>query len=223
MNNLTPIQQVIAPASDRLCGDDLIAGPRTIKFTEVRVIEGDRGKKQFSIRFEGDDGKPWITCKTMARAMVLAWSVTDVEQMVGRSVTVFRDPDVDFGKEKGIGGVRISHMSHLPTAASMKLTVSQGKKGAFVFQPLTAEVKQMPAKAKQTADEWAGEHIGAVEQAASLESLSELIARGAKPMGKLDDERNDLWTAINAAYADRRSQLEPADDDDGFADEGEES
>ena len=138
MNALTPIEQVIAPVSDRLCSDDLIAGPRTIKFTEVRAIEGERGKKQFRIRFEGDNGRPWYPCKTMARAMVLAWSITEEDQMVGRLVTVYRDPDVDFGDKKGIGGVRISHMSNLPSAAMMKLTVSQGKKGQFTFQPLAA-------------------------------------------------------------------------------------
>jgi hypothetical protein len=211
MNDLTPIQQIIAPVSDRLCGDDLIAGPRTIKFTEVRAIEGDRGKKQFSIRFEGDNGRPWIPCKTMARAMVLA------QQMVGRSVTVFRDPDVDFGKEKGIGGVRISHMSHLPKAAQMKLTVSQGKKGAFVFQPLTAEVAPIRT-ARQTAEQWAAEHIGAVQVAATLDSLSDLMAKGSKPMGKLETDKPDLWQEVSAAYAARRAQLEQPAADEGFGD-----
>ena len=222
MNDLTPIEQVIAPVSDRLCGDDLIAGPRTIKFTEAHAIEGDRGKKQFSIRFEGDNGRPWIPCKTMARAMVLAWSITDVAQMVGRSVTVFRDADVDFGKEKGIGGVRISHMSHLSQAARMKLTVSQGKKGAFVFEPLTAEVAPIRA-AKQTAEQWAAEHIGAAKVCASLDSLMSLIGKGSKPMAKLEQEKPDLWAEVNTAYAAARAALEPegkpdADTGEGFAD-----
>lgn len=222
MNQLTPIQQVIAPASDRLCGDDLIAGPRTIKFTEVRAIEGDRGKKQFSIRFEGDNERPWIPCKTMARAMVLAWSVTDEAQMVGRSVTVFRDPDVDFGKEKGIGGVRISHMSHLPKAARMKLTVSQGKKGEFVFEPLLAAANN--TKAKQAPEEWADEQAGAAKVCASLDSLADLIERGAKAMGKLETASPEAWQRVNAAYAEARGQLDhPADEQrgDGFADDGE--
>lgn len=223
MTELTPIQQVVAPVSDRLCGDDLLAGPRTIKFTDVRAIEGDRGKKQFSIRFEGDNGRPWIPCKTMARAMVLAWSITDEQQMVGRSVTVFRDPNVDFGKEKGIGGVRISHMSHLPKAATMKLTVAQGKKGAFVFEPLIAEVTTIP-KARQTAEQWASEHKAAVQNAETLEALSDVIGSGARPMAKLQTEKPDLWSEVNTAYAARRGQIEAqgkpeTEQGEGFNDE----
>jgi hypothetical protein len=74
----------------------------------------------------------------MARAMVLAWSITEEGQMVGRSVTVYRDPDVDFGDKKSIGGVRISHMSNLDKHITIMLTVSRGKKGQFTFQPLAA-------------------------------------------------------------------------------------
>lgn len=216
MNDLTLIQQVIAPASDRLCGDDLIAGPRTIKFTEVRAIESDRGKKQFCIRFEGDNGRPWYPCKTMARAMVLAWSITDEDQMVGKSVTVYRDPDVDFGKEKGIGGVRISHMSHLPKAAMMKLTVSQGKKGQFTFQPLVADVRQLPAASNNVgAEKFTETTIAAIGRAPDMQTLDAFITGRLPKITELQAGYPDLYQAIDDALRLRREALHsPATDDD---------
>ncbi len=224
MTDLTPIQQVIAPVSDRLCGDDLIAGPRTIKFTDVRTIEGDRGKKQFCIRFEGDNGRPWYPCKTMARAMVLAWSITDESQMVGKSVRVYRDPDVDFGNEKGIGGVRISHMSHLPKAAMMKLTVSQGKKGQFTFTPLPTDVAATAPKSD--VEQWADKFMSRAKACNTDAELNALVSKELKWLDKLPDLlRADCDTAVSERLVELmpgRDASQMGDqfpgDDDGFGD-----
>lgn len=227
---MTLLQEALAPRSDQLNADDLIPGPRTLKITGARFIDAGREGKKVIISYEGDSGKPFKPCKTMGRAMVMVWGVVDSDdpekisaQFVGKSITVFRDPTVDFGADKGIGGIRISHMSHISGPKSVKLTVSQGKRGQFVFQPLTAEVTPM-RQAKQTAEEWAAEHIGEVQNAATIESLSDLIGRGAKPMGKLERDTPALWTKVNNAYAGRRAELEregPADDQrgDGFGDD----
>ncbi len=139
---MTTLAEALAPKSDQLNADDLIPGPRTIKITDARIVKGDR-QTRITLSFEGDNGKPFKPCKTMGRAMVMVWGVTDEKQMIGKSITVYRDPSVKFGDQGEVGGIRISHMSHIDRPASVKLTVSQGKKGAFVFQPLTAEVKQI--------------------------------------------------------------------------------
>lgn len=141
---MTLLQEALAPRSDQLNADDLIAGPRTITITGARFVEGDRGGKKIVINFEGDNGKPFKPCKTMGRAMVMVWGIVDdpdqtkiSDQFVGKSMTLFRDPTVDFGPDKGVGGIRISHMSHIDNEKKVKLTVSQGKKANFVFKPLT--------------------------------------------------------------------------------------
>lgn len=136
--------EALAPRSDQLNADDLIPGPRVLKFTDARIVRDGRDTK-IVVNFEGDNGKPWKPCKTMGRAMVMAWGITDEKQLIGKSVRVYRDADVKFGDQGAVGGIRISHMSHLDKPAVMKLTVSQGKKGSYTFNPLLTEVKTPPA------------------------------------------------------------------------------
>ena len=136
---MTTISEALAPRSDRLNADDLIPGPRTITFTKARIAQSDR-QLRIILNYEGDNGKPFEPCKTMGRAMVMVWGITDdnfEDQFVGKSVTVYRDPEVSFGDQRNIGGVRISHMSHIDAPKTVKLTVTRGKKSAFVFKPLT--------------------------------------------------------------------------------------
>ncbi len=81
--------------------------------------------------------------------------------------------------------------------------------------------KETPATdtARLKAEEWAAEHIGAVEIAATADSLDELIERGARALTKLAREHGDLHERVTAAYATRRAALtEPAGDQ--FEDEG---
>lgn len=141
---MTTLAEALAPKSDQLNADDLIPGPRTIKITDVRITKADR-QTRITLNFEGDNGKPFKPCKTMGRAMVMVWGITDPDgkDMIGKSITVYRDPSVKFGDQGEVGGIRISHMSHIDKPATVKLTVSQGKKSVFVFQPLVAEVRQI--------------------------------------------------------------------------------
>ena len=46
------------------------------------------------------------------------------------------------------------------------------------------------------------------------------MARGSKPMDKLEEHHPVLWASVNAAYAEARAALD-TDTGDGFADEGE--
>src|SRR5690348_5899593 len=100
-----------APKSDQLNSDDLISGPRTITITRVSANEGSP-EQPISISFEGDDQKPYKPCKSMRRVMVHIWG-PDASQYVGRSMTIYRDPKVQFGG-MAVGGIRISHMTDIP-------------------------------------------------------------------------------------------------------------
>lgn len=135
---MTTLSEALAPRSDQLNADDLIPGPRVLKITGGRVSSEGREKK-IVLSYEGDNGKPWKPCKTMGRAMVMLWSLTDegfAEQVKDKQVRVYRDPEVRFGDQGEVGGIRISHVSHISKATSIKLTVSQGKKAVFTFHPL---------------------------------------------------------------------------------------
>lgn len=219
---MTTLTEALAPRSDQLNADDLISGPRTLVFTAGRTIKDGRDTK-LVLNFQGDNGKPWKPCKTMGRAMVMVWGLTDenfAEKIVGKAVRAYRDPEVRFGDQGAVGGIRISHMSHIDSPKTVKLTVSQGKKGQFVFQPL-------PRVAEDTADkaaEWAADHIAAIDDATTVEDLDLVISGGAKAMVKLQRDRPELHETVTSAYDARRAVLarEGKPDEDagaGFGDD----
>src|SRR5690606_26574846 len=95
MNTHVDMTQFIAPKSDQLNADDLIAGPITIRISGVSANEGSP-EQPISISFEGDDRKPYKPCKSMRRVMVHIWGA-DASKYVGRAMTLYRDPKVQFG------------------------------------------------------------------------------------------------------------------------------
>ena len=125
--------QAIIPKSDQLNADDLLTGPKTIKITGVTVRGGQ--EQPVSIHYEGDDGKPYKSCKSMNRVLVSAWG-PDSSKYVGRSLTLYCDPKVKWGGME-VGGIRISHMSDIDSAITMALTVTRANKKPFTVKPLS--------------------------------------------------------------------------------------
>lgn len=125
------IAATCAPKSDQLNADDLIAGPRTITITAVKLAAEDQ---PVAIHFQGDDGKPWKPCKSMRRVLMRAWGA-DGAQYVGKSATLFLEPGVRFGGAE-VGGIRISHLSHIDKSLTMALTVTRASKKAYTVKPL---------------------------------------------------------------------------------------
>jgi len=123
----------IVPNSDQLNADDLIVGPKTITVTGVKVKPGDQPT---SINYEGDDGKPYKPCKSMMRVLVSMWG-KDGNDYIGRSMTLFCEPSVTFGPNK-VGGIRISHMSHIEKPMTMALTVSRSRRTPYTVEPLAS-------------------------------------------------------------------------------------
>lgn len=132
---MTDLSKTIAPKSDQLNADDMIAGPLTITITSVSANPGN-AEQPVSVSFEGDGGKPYRPCKSMRRVMVAIWGA-DGNQYIGRSMTLYRDPDVTWGGMK-VGGIRISHMSGMDKAVTMALTATQKQRKPFTVKPLAA-------------------------------------------------------------------------------------
>lgn len=135
------LRRTIIPKSDQLNADDLIGGPRTITITKIAIAESS--EQPVSINFEGDGGKPYKPCKSMRRVLVQAWGV-DGGAYIGRGLTLFRDDKATFGGLE-VGGIRISHMSHIKAPITMALTVSKAKRAPFVVKPLAAAGTQAQA------------------------------------------------------------------------------
>jgi hypothetical protein len=121
----------IAPKSDQLNSDDLITGPRT--FTIAGADEGS-AEQPANIHLAELPGRPWRPSKSMRRVLVYCWG-HDTEPYAGRRVTLYRDPEVTFGRDK-VGGIKISHLSHIDRAKSVSLTVTRGKRAPHTVDPL---------------------------------------------------------------------------------------
>lgn len=125
------ISKTITPKSDQLNADDLIGGSKTIKIRDVKAT--DTEIQPVSIYFDGDNNKPYKPSKGMRRVLVAIWGV-NAKAFIGRSLTLYRDDSVKFGGVE-VGGIRISHASHISEPMRILETVSKGKR-----RPVTIEV-----------------------------------------------------------------------------------
>lgn len=130
--DLTP---TLAAKSSQVNADDLIGGPLTIRITNISSTGSEQ--QPVAIEFEGAAGRAFMPCKSMRRVMVAIWGA-DGKAYVGRSLTLFRDPEVSYGGIK-VGGVRISHMSHMDAPMAISLSEKRGKKTLFKVHPLAIE------------------------------------------------------------------------------------
>ena len=135
------MRAVIVPKSDQLNADSLLGGPMTITVREVTIRPGT--EQPVSIHFEGDNAKPYKPCKSMARVMVHCWG-PDAALYAGRSMTIYCDPKVSWGG-MAVGGIRISHMSHISGTQTMALTATKGNKKPYTVKPLEMPNQAEPA------------------------------------------------------------------------------
>lgn len=103
------ITDALAPTSDQLDAVELV-NPRTFTIDEGSRLGTRDGKTVAEIRLVGFP-RVWRPSKGMLDVLARCWG-TDGKAWVGRSVTLYNDPDVTFGKDK-VGGIRISHLSHI--------------------------------------------------------------------------------------------------------------
>jgi len=129
----------VMPKSDQLNADDLISGPRTVTITKVAGTSN--AEQPVAVFFEGDNNRPYKPGKSMRRVMIAAWG-RDAAQYAGRSMTLYCDPTVVFGGIQ-VGGIRISHMSHIDRDLTLLLTTTKSKRKPFEVKRL-AEAAPKP-------------------------------------------------------------------------------
>jgi hypothetical protein len=129
MNDVSNLADTIKPKSDQLNADDLLTGPITVKVMDVK-----RGPSDQPVHIHIQGQQPFKPCKTMRRVLITAWGSTGSD-WVGKSMTLYCDPTVKFGGV-ALGGIRISHLSHINGIQNMMLTQSRGRKAQVVIKPL---------------------------------------------------------------------------------------
>jgi len=125
------LSKTIIPKSDQLNADDLISGSKIIKIRDIKG--GNDDAQPVAIYFYGDNNKPFKPCKSMRRVLVQLWGA-DGLQFIGKRMTLFRDDTVKWAGAD-VGGIRISHVSHIPEATRVLVTTAKNKR-----TPMTIEV-----------------------------------------------------------------------------------
>ncbi|TFD61105.1 hypothetical protein E3T43_01140 [Cryobacterium sp. Hh7] len=125
--------QSIAPKSDQLNADDLMAGPVTVTIAEVKAGSAEQPVDVVLVEFPGRAYRP---SKSMRRVMVTAWG-KEAGTYAGHRLTLYRNAEITFGRDK-VGGIEISHMSDIDKPLTVALTATRGKRKNFTVQPLAA-------------------------------------------------------------------------------------
>lgn len=144
--DISNLSDTIVPKSDQLNADQLLGGSMTITVTDVR--RGQSDDQPVIVHYQGDEGRPYKPCKTMRKVLIFAWG-DDGHAWIGRSMTLYNDPEVKFGGVK-VGGIRISHMSHIERDIALSLTSTKGKKQGCTVHKL--EVQQRRQRGPVTLD-----------------------------------------------------------------------
>lgn len=173
MNDMTA---VIVPRSDQWNADDFLTGPQTFTIQGVSISAGTEQPVSMDV---GTPGKVYRPCKSMSRVLVSAWG-PDAKVYVGRTFTLYRDPAVLWGG-LAVGGIRISHMSHIERDMTLALTATRAQRKPYTVKALkvapTAERQPgTPAGSAATdLDAWATDVRGRVEAATDASARPGLL------------------------------------------------
>lgn len=211
MNAPLDMGAFIAPKSNQLNADDLISGPLTIRVTKV-TASNESAEQPVAVFYEGDNGKPYLPCKTCRRVMVAVWG-RDASVYPGRSMTLYRDSKVTFGGI-AVGGIRISHMSDMPEAMTLAITMSKAKRAPMTIKPLATQQRQAPAPEQHDAQtgelppidkaaQWADATLAAIAATADRAALAELQQASQKALAKLSAQRPELSELVSMAFVER--------------------
>lgn len=127
------LREATLARSDQLNADDLVSGPRT--FTVVEVRRGDADQPVAIVLAEFPPNRPFKPSKTVIRALSYAWGEETDDWPERPRMTLYRDDKVKWAGQE-IGGIRVSHLSHIPERIKIALAESKGKKSLHVIDPL---------------------------------------------------------------------------------------
>jgi hypothetical protein len=185
------MSDTIAPKSDQLDAVDLLGGDRT--FTIERVTRNN-DEQPFNFHLAGFP-RPWRPGLSMRRVLMACWG-PDAATYVGRRVTLYCDPDVQFGGA-AVGGTRIRALSHIDKPKQVPLLIKRGKSAIFVVQPLKDEP---PARVKP------GPRLDVLienaQEARNNDELNEIARQAVASLSGADLD------AVKAVVTARRAELQ---------------
>lgn len=183
--DISNIRSTIVPKSDQMNFEDLIAGPRTVTITDVRPGSDDQ---PLILHYQGDNGHPYKPNKTWRKALAFAWG-EDARQWIGRSLTLAGDPTVKWAGVE-VGGIIITHMTHIERDIELKLSATRGKRVAH-------RVRVLEMQASATLEDV----LSAIHNASNKQTMEY-----AKNMAMQLVNEDDVRTAQDA-YRNRAAEL----------------
>lgn len=137
---MSDFRDTIKSDGDQINADDLIGQNKVIKITGGVLKPNDANGQKLWFYYEGDDGnkKPYKPNKSMRKVLAASPFGTKIENYVGQSLELYRDPEVKFGHQK-VGGVKVSAMTGIDEPYSVMITVRRGKREEHTVKPLTVK------------------------------------------------------------------------------------
>lgn len=175
------IREFIKIKSDRLNYEDFIMGSQDFTIAKLGR-KTENGQSRLLIFFEGREDTPFWASKGMVKCLSSpeGWGESQFSEWIGRRMRLFGEPSIMYaGKE--LGGVRISHISHINQAYSTKITERRGVRIDYVISPL---VEALYPAGKFT------DNLPAWRAAISAGKLTaDQVISKAEQNGKLTDEQ----------------------------------
>lgn len=191
------ITEAAAPRSDQINADDLMSGPRVVTIVETR--KGSAEQPVEIVTAEFGPRRPYRPGKSMIRVLINAWGA-EASAYAGRRMMIYRDPEISFGSDK-VGGIRISHMSHIDKKLTLALTITRGKRKPYVVEPLP---DALPVITPEQADDI----ITSIEAATDRAGL-DAVSKELKSFN-LGAHRDRIGAAGKAKAAELAKATEPA-------------
>lgn len=196
------ISTTIEADSTQVNADDLTASPRTVTITGVSKGTADQ---PVNIELAEFPGRAYRPCKSMRRVLVFAWG-SDASAYAGRRMRLYNDQSVKWGGQD-VGGIRISHLSHIDKALKLALTETRGKRKPFVVEPLPDE--PAPNKPQAITSDALAEFERDI---AAAKTIQELDAVGADlkacDLGGHKERLQAAWSARSAAIKSETAAAE---------------
>jgi hypothetical protein len=133
------LRDTIVPKSDQLNYDDVMTAPMTARVTGMAAGSAEQPVVvKVADATSGAALRDFKPCKSMRRVLIAAWGDKGRDWM-GKRMTLYGEPEVKFGGVS-VGGIRISHVSGIDAALTVKLTTTRSKRTDFTVKPLPEEV-----------------------------------------------------------------------------------
>ncbi|OZE04359.1 hypothetical protein CH249_25845 [Rhodococcus sp. 05-2255-3B1] len=203
------ITETTAPRSDQLNFDDFTTTSRTVTVSEVRKGTSEQPVEIHLVEFPG---RPFKPSKTVRRVLGKMWG-PETNNYAGRRMTLYGDPTVRFGG-KTVGGIRVSHLSHIEKEATFPVTTTRGQRADYTVKPLATPPPEQPdgmvTKAQLSALATEYEDKGLTSRDQVLEFLEKTVGHPVKSSKELTEDEAAKVLAELAKATEPAAAGEPA-------------